>query len=482
MATRAIVWLRRDLRLIDNAALVWASENAEQLVLAYVHAPEEDGSWAPGAASRWWLHQSLAALSAELGSLGQRLVIMRGPTLDALRRLIAATDAQLVCWNRLYEPASIARDTEIKRSLQTDGIQARSFNSALLFEPWEVLTEQDQPYRVFTPFWRRCLRRIDQLPPPMPRPRSLPQPARGPASEPLEALQLLPRIAWDAGLAATWTPGERAAHDALERFLGVSVARYDEGRNRPDQPATSRLSPHLHFGELSPRQVMAAIQLHDLRGAARQGAESFMREIGWREFAYHLLFHFPQTIDQPMDERFCDYRWSRSRSALEAWQRGRTGIPLVDAGMRELWTTGWMHNRVRMVVASLLTKNLRLNWLEGARWFWDTLVDADLASNTLGWQWTAGCGADAAPYFRIFNPVLQAQRYDPDRSYLRRWLPELERLPDRWIHRPWEAPADVLTEAGVTLGRDYPRPIVDLRASRDAALEGYERMKQAQLR
>jgi deoxyribodipyrimidine photo-lyase len=260
----------------------------------------------------------------------------------------------------------------------------------------------------------------------------------------------------------------------LETFCNTALDHYVSGRDRPDQACTSRLSPHLHFGELGPRQCLAAVRNALLdHESARNAAESFLRQLGWREFAHHLLHHYPATTHAPLDARFERFPWEPNRQWQDAWQRGRTGFPIVDAGMRELWATGWMHNRVRMIVASLLTKNLRQHWLEGARWFWDTLVDASLANNTLGWQWTAGCGADAAPYFRIFNPVLQAERYDPQRTYIRRWVPELARLPDNYLHRPWQAPATALAAARVSLGRDYPLPIVGLPASRDLALRAY---------
>ena len=476
-ARRGIVWLRRDLRLDDNPALDWSARHADETIFAFVHAPQEEQPWAPGAASRWWLHHSLAALGRELEELGQRLVILRGPALEALLGLAGTMKAEFVCWNRLYEPALVERDKRIKTALREQGIEARRFNAALLFEPWEVATTQGDPYRVFTPFWRSCAARLQDLPPALDRPKTLPAPGRLPQSLRLGELDLLPRVRWHTGLAETWQPGAAGARTALQGFLDDHAAGYATGRNRPDQPATSRLSPHLHFGELSPRQVLAAVNSAGFRGGARQGADSFVREIGWREFAHHLLYHFPRTTDQPLDERFADYPWRDDAAALEAWQRGRTGYPIVDAGIRELWHTGWMHNRVRMIVASFLSKNLRTHWLEGARWFWDTLVDADLANNTLGWQWTAGCGADAAPYFRVFNPVLQTERHDPQREYLRRWLPELAQLPDKWIHKPWEAPPDVLAAARVVMGETYPEPIVDLKRSRTAALDGYQEIR-----
>jgi deoxyribodipyrimidine photo-lyase len=474
----AIVWFRRDLRLTDNPALSAACEQARRVVALYVHAPEEDNEWAPGGASRWWLHHSLEALGGALRSRGGELCLRRGESLATLLAVARETDATQVYWNRLYDPAAVARDTGIKAALRAAGLECESFNAALLHEPWEVRTGQGEPYRVFTPFWRGCAARLDALPRPLPAPASIQSPAPAPPSLPLEALELRPRIRWDAGLHEAWTPGEAGALARIEAFTEDALGRYGEGRNRPDLPETSRLSPHLHFGEIGPRQCLAAVRLAIAdRPAVQASADSFVRELGWREFANHLLHHFPHTPTTPLNRQFEAFPWAPNDAWLEAWQRGRTGYPIVDAGMRELWSTGWMHNRVRMIAASMLTKNLRQPWLAGARWFWDTLVDADLANNTLGWQWTAGCGADAAPYFRIFNPMLQTERFDPGRAYLRRWLPELRRLPDTWIHRPWEAPATVLEEAGVVLDRDYPRPVVDFGESRAAALGAYASIK-----
>jgi deoxyribodipyrimidine photo-lyase len=474
----AIVWFRRDLRLTDNPALSAACEHARHVVALYVHALEEDGEWAPGGASRWWLHHSLARLDESLRARGGRLTIRRGGSLESLLAVAQETGATHVYWNRLYDPARVAHDTQVKAALREAGLHCESFNAALLHEPWEVRTGQGDPYRVFTPFWKACAARLDALPRPIAAPARIATPAAQVASLALDALELMPRIRWDAGLQEAWTPGEDGALAQLESFAGGAIARYGEGRNRPDLPETSRLSPHLHFGEIGPRQCLAAARNAVAERPSAQGsADSFVRELGWREFAHHLLHHFPQTPTAPLDTRFEAFPWDPNDAWVEAWQRGRTGYPIVDAGMRELWHTGWMHNRVRMIAASLFTKNLRQPWLEGAQWFWDTLVDADLANNTLGWQWTAGCGADAAPFFRIFNPMLQTERFDPERAYLRRWLPELARLPDKWIHCPWEAPAAVLAEAGVELGRTYPRPIIDFRASREAALAAYGSIK-----
>jgi len=478
-SSTAIVWFRRDLRLTDNPALAAACERARHVVALYVHAPDEEGEWRHGDASRWWLHHSLARLDASLRARGGRLVLRSGNTLKVLLAVAGETGARQVYWNRIYDPALVARDTGIKAALNELGFECESFNAALLHEPWEVRTGAGEPYRVFTPFWRSCAARLDALPHPLPPPASIPAPAAAQSSQALAELDLLPTIGWDSGLQAAWTPGEDAALDRIDAFAAGAVAGYPEGRNRPDHADTSRLSPHLHFGEIGPRQCVAALRNALAERPSAQGAtEGFIRQLGWREFAHHLLHHYPHTATAPLDARFESFPWQPNAAWLEAWQRGRTGYPIVDAGMHELWTTGWMHNRVRMIVASLLTKNLRQHWLEGARWFWDTLVDADLPNNTLGWQWTAGCGADAAPYFRIFNPMLQTERYDPDRAYVRRWVPELAALPDKYIHRPWEAPAAVLGAAGVELGRTYPHPVVDFRASRQAALDGYARVRE----
>ena len=475
----AIVWLRRDLRLSDNPALTLACETAKRVVIAFIHAPEEEAPWQPGAASRWWLQHSLKSLQQELGTRGQRLIIRSGSTLTALRALVQETGATSVIWNRLYEPAIVARDKQVKTALREDGIVAESCNGALLFEPWQIRTDKGEPYRVFTPFWKRCLKTLAEASSPKPAPDLGVAPDASISSVDLQALDLLPRIPWDAGFTATWHPGEAGAHELLEQFVQTVVRRYGETRNRPDVTGTSRLSPHLHFGEISPRQIIAALAPAQIQAASATGAEAYIRELGWREFAHHLLFHFPATTETPLDPKFAEWRFPHHPAWPKAWQRGQTGYPIVDAGMRELWHTGWMHNRVRMIAASLLVKNLETNWLQGARWFWDTLVDADLANNTLGWQWTAGCGADAAPYYRIFNPMLQSERFDPDGRYLRQWVPELARLPNKWLPRPWEAPAEMLKSCGIELGVTYPLPLVDFRESRDRALAGYAALKRS---
>jgi deoxyribodipyrimidine photo-lyase len=480
--TTGILWFRQDLRLADNPALSAALAQCARIVPVYIHAPEESGDWAPGAASRWWLHHSLDALDASLRARGARLQLLRGESLASLRAIARETGATHCFWNRLYEPAHIARDTGIKRALREDGLTVESHDAALLFEPWAIAKGDGGPYKVFTPYWRACLHK--GLPSAVQAaPESLPTAPDVAGTCGLDALELLPDIPWDAGLAQSWTPGEDGAQQRLEAFVDDAVDGYDGQRDLPAVAGTSRLSPHLHFGEIGPRQVVLAVEglLAGRRDADLRGhAEAYLREIGWREFAHHLLYHFPHTAQQPLDTRFEAFAWAEPGSAAHhAWQRGQTGIPIVDAGMRELWHTGWMHNRVRMIVASFLTKNLLTHWLEGARWFWDTLVDADLASNTMGWQWTAGSGADAAPYFRVFNPVLQGEKFDPEGAYTRRWVPELTGLPDKYLHKPWQAPRTVMDQVGIELGRSYPRPIVDLKESRARALERFARIKAA---
>jgi deoxyribodipyrimidine photo-lyase len=474
-----IVWFRHDLRLDDNPALAAAAARGA-VVPAFIWAPEEESPWEPGAASRWWLHHSLEKLAAAIEKAGSRLLIRRGPSLDTLRTLAREYAATHVAWNRRYEPAVVARDTAIKKALGDEGLQAESFNGGLLFEPQRVATKEGRPYQVFTPFWRALLAREEPAEP-VAAPRKLrgADPAAGKAGKGagkslgLDSLGLLPTIDWSGGFGPRWSPGERGGSERLESFLAARVRGYGTDRDRPDHDGTSSLSPHLHFGEVSPRRVWHAVRAAaGGRPAARVtgGAEVFLRELGWREFASHLLFHFPHTATAPLRSDYARFPWIDDPVGLRAWQRGRTGYPIVDAGMRQLWTTGWMHNRVRMIVASFLVKDLRVSWLEGARWFWDTLVDADLAANTLGWQWAAGCGADAAPYFRIFNPTSQGTRFDPAGDYVRAWVPELARLDAADIHEPAAADARTLARAGITPGREYPEPIVDHAEARKLAL------------
>ena len=462
---RTVVWFRQDLRLADNPALSAAADRGT-IVPVYVWAPEEEGAFPAGAATKWWLHQSLAALQK---SLGGALIFRQGRTLDCLRAVVKETGAIRVYWNRRYEPAAIKRDTTIETALRQDGIEVQTFNSALLWEPWHVQKSSGGAFRVFTAFYRNCLG-LGMPPEPARAPEFK---ALGAPSLELSSLRLEPTIDWAAGMRSNWQPGETGAIAQLKRMLAGRVETYSENRDRPDRVGTSRLLPHLHFGEIGPRQVWHAIQSSYPKGHA----EPFLRQLIWRDFAHHLLYHFPQTATEPLRPEFTHFPWRNDAKKLRAWQRGRTGYPIVDAGMRELWRTGWMHNRVRMIVASFLVKHLRLRWQEGAHWFWDTLVDADLANNTLGWQWSAGCGADATPYFRIFNPVLQGVKFDPDGSYVRRWIPELANVPNRWIHEPWSMPTPDRQRIGVYLGQTYPKPIVSHPTARQEALNAFHSLK-----
>ena len=460
MGAGTLLWLRQDLRLRDNTALRAAAARGLPVIPVYIWSPEEEGGWPPGAASRWWLHQSLQSLESALKQNGSRLILRVGPALDALCALIAETGADAVYWGRRYEPAAQAVSHEVRQRLRQRGIDARGFNNSLLVEPSEFLNQAGKPYQVYTPFMQAILKGID---PPAPEgiPRALGAPRSWPVSLPLDALELMPKTRWYAGMAATWRPGEEGAMRRLKKFVSARLSGYGRARDLPAMAGTSGLSPHLHFGEIGPRQVW-----HALRGERHR--TGFVRELIWREFGYHLLHHFPRTPTEPLHEQFAHFPWRRQLKGLASWQRGETGIPMVDAGMRELWATGVMHNRVRMIAASFLVKNLLLSWQEGARWFWDTLVDADLASNTLNWQWVAGCGADAAPYFRIFNPVLQGRRFDPAGEYVRRWIAPLAAVDERQVHSPWLAAA---------APKGYPAPRIDLGESRQAALAAYQAMR-----
>ena len=463
MTAPAVVWFRLDLRLEDQPALAAAAARGGAVIPVFIWSPDEDGAAAPGAASRWWLHQSLTALDKSLRVLGSRLVIRRGPAAAALSALARETGATAVYWNRRYEPSLVERDAKAAEALSSEGVEVRTFNSALLFEPDEVRTLSGGPYQVFTPFWRACLERPEPAAPAR-APKTLPALKKWPSGEALDALGLLPKIHWTAGLHAAWVPGEAGARERLAAFVEHTAGRYDESRDQMAQDGVSRLSPHLHFGEVSPRTVWAAVSRR-AAGAPGRGPETYLRELGWREFAHHLLVRFPHTVSRPLRPEFESFPWRSDVKSFELWTKGRTGYPVVDAGMRELWRTGWMHNRARMIAASFLVKDLLGDWRQGAAWFWDTLVDADLANNTLGWQWVAGCGADAAPFFRIFNPVLQGKKFDPEGDYVKRWVPELKELSPKLVHEPWLADARHLGPAG-----NYPLPIVDHGQARVRAL------------
>lgn len=475
--TVALHWFRRDLRLDDNVALCESLRQPNSVIPLYIF-DETFKDVGEGSASRWWLHYSLEALNQDLERRGSGLILKRGEALSVLEALISECGVSLITWNRCYAPEEINRDRRIKQHLRTLGVRVESFNGTLLREPWTHLKSDGTPYRVFTPFFKHYLEGLPGRKP-VTVPDRFPTLPQGLTREPLAAFSLRPKIAWDSGLRSTWQPGERGALRRLESFVEEPIKAYRSHRDVPSLDATSGLSPHLHFGEISVSRILERVLSQ--QDPDQEGVHTFLKELGWREFAYSMLFHFPFTQHNPLDERFRDFPWRSDYARdLLAWQRGETGFPIVDAGMRQLWHTGWMHNRVRMIVASFLTKNLLIPWQEGAAWFTDTLVDADAASNTFGWQWTAGCGADAAPYFRVFNPILQGEKFDPDGLYVQRWIPELAARAKARVHRPIERDPARPVLSGIEPARiGYPEPIVELSSSRARALRCYEEMRRS---
>lgn len=467
--TPVILWFRKDLRLSDNRALAHAAATGRPVLPLYIREPN-DGPL--GRAQSWWLHHSLVALSCSLEKLGSRLVLRSGAPQAVLSTLVAETGATEILWNRRYDPEGVATDSALKSALRATGITVHSFSGHLLHEPSRMKTGAGGFYRVYTPFWRAFEASVgpeDSIE----SPRALPAPPEWPDTETLGDWHLLPtRPDWAAAFDEVWTPGEAGAHQRLRNFVKTGLQGYAVRRDFPAEPHVSMLSPHLALGEVSPARIW-----HATRGLAGdvpvEDVRSFRKELVWREFSYHLLFHFPELPRRNFSEKFGDFPWRSDPEGLRRWQRGETGYPIVDAGMRQLWRTGWMHNRVRMIVASFLVKDLLIDWRDGERWFRDTLVDADPASNAASWQWVAGSGADAAPFFRIFNPITQGEKFDPDGAYVRKFVPELARLETRHIHRPFEASAAILAKAGIVLGKTYPRPIVDHKAARERALASF---------
>ncbi|WP_022954495.1 cryptochrome/photolyase family protein [Leucothrix mucor] len=467
----AIFWFRQDLRLSDNPAFLQACEQYTQVLPIYI----DDYSTQDlplGEASRVWLHHSLDKLKHSLQDHHSDLLLFQGDAKAILMELVSQLDAEAVLWNRCYDPHSIERDTAIKAALKAESILAHSENASLLNEPWQILKKDGTPYRVYTPYWKQVhAAGLERLP--SPTPSDIPKPPKLDIIEAisLDDLSLLPDRPWGDTMLKSWEIGEAAADSRLTEFLEKAGAQdYKDVRDFPATSGTSRLSPHLHFGEISPRQIIYRTLQEIPLSELDKGTETFLKEVVWREFAYYVLYHFPETQQQAMYPQFNNFPWRTGDEVTEhlaAWQHGKTGYPIIDAGMRELWATGWMHNRVRMIVASFLAKNLLISWQVGEAWFRDTLVDADSASNAFGWQWASGCGADAAPYFRIFNPVTQSKKFDPKGDYIRRWIPELRAMNDKFIHEPWLAPATQLANS------KYPEPIVDLSATRQRALDAY---------
>jgi deoxyribodipyrimidine photo-lyase len=475
-----VVWFRDDLRLSDNPALAEAVASGAPVLAIFVLDDESPGLRNIGGAARWWLHGSLQSLSASIAGAGGELVFFNGRADKVILQLAKKCAASAVFWNRRYGEAERALDASIKEQLKAADIGATSFNGHLLNEPWDITSKAGTPMKVFTPYWRTAQERGEPAPalaaPAKIRNAKLPM-SLEPVRVTLDDLALKPSNPdWSAEMATLWSPGEAGARANLDAFLTSAAENYGENRNRPDMRSTSRLSPHLRFGEISPRHVWHAANLALQSGTCAGNAYDvgkFLSEIGWREFSYHLLYQFPALATRNFQSKFDAFPWRTDPAGLKAWQQGKTGYPIVDAGMRELWRTGWMHNRIRMVVGSFLVKHLMIDWRQGEDWFWDTLVDADPASNSASWQWVAGSGADAAPYFRVFAPVLQGEKFDPDGHYVRHYVPELAALPNKYIHKPWEAPHPVLARAGITLGRDYPHPVVDHATGRDRALAAF---------
>jgi deoxyribodipyrimidine photo-lyase len=479
IASPCIVWFRDDLRLSDHPALHAAAATGRPVVCLYVFDEMRKAPAArpPGGAARWWLAQSLRALQQSLDALGCQLVLRKGAAAGIVAELARENEAGAVFWNDIAQAPRLDVADQVAAALQAIGVAAQRFPGDLLADPGNIRSKEGRGLRVFTPFWRR-VQALGDPPKPLPAPTAL---CRGPqvASEALESWGLEPTHPdWAQGLRQTWQPGERAAQARLEAFLGSGVAGYAIQRDRPDRGGTSGLSPHLRFGEISPRQVWHAARFAAADRPALSGdIDKFLSELGWREFCRHLLFDLPDLSESNLQPAFDAFPWRQDDKALQSWQRGQTGYPIVDAGMRELWRTGVMHNRVRMVAASFLVKHLLIDWRCGERWFWDTLVDADPGSNPANWQWIAGSGADAAPYFRVFNPILQGEKFDPEGTYVRRWVPELAALPADVIHKPWTATPLELKAAGIDLGTTYPAPIVDHSLARKRALDAYGKIR-----
>lgn len=469
--TTALVWFRKDLRLHDNPALVEACLHYDHVICIYIN--DTSLTYQLGNAQRWWLHHSLTHLQNSLQQEQTQLILRQGSAEKIISELVLTEHIDAVFWNRCYEPDAITRDTQLKSLLKEQSVQVYTFNASLLNEPWTIQTNNQTYFKVFTPYWKRCLSTM-QLRSVLAKPKL--KPYKKLPSDHLTDWQLLPT--WPHQFAEYWQPSEDGAKQKLENFIEHALMNYHTSRDDPAQAGTSRLSPHLHFGEISPVQIWQAIAQALARNSRFiQASERYFAELGWREFSYYLLYHFPALPEENFRSQFNTFSWQTEPQLLSAWQKGWTGYPIVDAGMRELWITGTMHNRVRMITASFLTKHCLIDWRAGAAWFLDTLLDADLASNSASWQWVAGCGADAAPYFRIFNPILQSEKFDPQALYLKKWLPELKDLPTKFIHQPWLATSAILKQAQVELGSTYPEPILDLQACRQRALEAYKQIR-----
>jgi deoxyribodipyrimidine photo-lyase len=468
MTDTIIHWFRNDLRIGDNPSLFEAAKKGEVLPI-YIF--DNDGIYKRkiGEASKVWLHNALIDLNKKLDG---KLQFFEGDAIKIITDIVNKSGASAVYWNRCYEAKSIKRDKKIKEKLKDDGIDVKSFKANLLLEPWEALKDNGEPYKVFTPFYKKSYQ-FKEFEEPLKEPDNIKYCKNNIGKTDVNALKLLPKVNWYEAMVKQWDISEEGAKDRLYDFLDNGINDYKKGRNFPSQNNNSRLSPYLHFGQISPKQIWYSVMFYE----QDENTENFCLELAWREFSYNLLYYFPELPKKNLQSKFDKFPWKENKDFLKKWQKGMTGYPIVDAGMRELWQTGFMHNRVRMIVASFLVKNLMIHWKEGEEWFWDCLFDADLANNSAGWQWVAGCGADAAPYFRIFNPVTQGERFDSDGEYTRKYVPELAKLPNKYLFKPWEAPKDLLEKSDITLRQDYPLPIVDVKQTRKDALEAYDLIK-----
>lgn len=462
-----IVWFRQDLRLEDNPALYYAAQQG-QVLPVFIRENHPMCQWPLGGASRCWLHHALKALQKDCAG---RLIIQSGDPSELLAQIAYENNAQAIYWNRRYEPHNIQKDCQIKQALQDQGLSVKSFKASLLIEPWENLKGDQTPYRVFTPFYRQAIKQMDSVQT-LAYPKALCWAESNSNSLSVEKLELLPKQNWHQSLCGHWDISAKGAQKRLQDFVQQALLEYQVARDRPDKQGVSYLSPYLNFGQISPQQIWQATYQQELTDSVA----AFQRQLIWREFSYHVLYYFPSIPAVNFKSKFDNLPWRDDKTSLERWQMGETGVPIVDAGMRQLWQTGYMHNRLRMIVGSFLVKNLLIHWRHGENWFWDTLFDADLANNSLGWQWVAGTGLDAAPYFRIFNPVTQGEKFDPDGCYTRYYVPELKNLPNRYLMKPWQASQTVLNQANIKLGYHYPEPLVDLKESRKRALDAFHRL------
>lgn len=480
---KCVVWLRKDLRLEDHAGFAHAIEHGYQIIPIFIWDKAEH-RWQDGSASQWWLHHALVDLQEQIEELGGKLMTHRlensedaagrGKFFAEVVDIFREYGADVICWGRRYEPEIIERDKRLKSYLTEQGYEVKSFNTHLLLEPHTIQNKSGSHFKVFTPYWKHCLTHsIDPVTEITTEEWSQVRWTEDQSASSIDGLKLLPEIPWDKDFYQYWKPTRGAGLERLAEMVESKANRYDGARDIPSIDGTSQLSPYLQWGQISAREIYHAFG-KSYNDTVEKG---YLRQLFWREFSYHLLFHAPHSPERPLRPEYESFPWEKNEQYLKAWQKGETGFPIVDAGMRQLWQTGWMHNRVRMIVGSLLVKHLLQDWREGASWFWDTLVDADLANNTMGWQWIGGCGADASPYFRIFNPIIQGEKFDPDGKYVREFCPELNDVPDKYLHKPWEMPELELIAAGVVLGKTYPQPIISHEKGREKALKAYGEYK-----